>query len=245
MGQKMVVLNRFEVLKEALVTQGDGFADRPDLPLVDDVAHGQGVVFSNGNIWKQQRRFALSTLKYFGLGKKSLEPVILGKPFNPHLIVNNAVSNVICSLVFGHRLTTVTRVCETDEVAGPGDHIHNLLRLGFSWQYPEIHKSTVRLWCFVLLTKVQAEIDSGLAQTAGPQRTAQVPAPHTDAVIHEVQRISNIVPPQPASHHHQTHPAGRHNPKVNGKVSSERTSGQDGAFLFTSSAALHLLHARR
>ncbi|GLD50334.1 uncharacterized protein AKAME5_002790700 [Lates japonicus] len=43
MGQKwMVVLNRFEVLKEALVTQGDGFADRPDLPLVDDVAHGQG-----------------------------------------------------------------------------------------------------------------------------------------------------------------------------------------------------------
>lgn len=26
-----------------------------------------------------------------------------GKPFNPHLIVNNAVSNIICSLVFGHR----------------------------------------------------------------------------------------------------------------------------------------------
>ncbi|GLD50277.1 cytochrome P450 2J2-like protein [Lates japonicus] len=74
MGQKwMVVLNRFEVLKEALVTQGDGYADRPDLPLVDDVAHGQDI--SNNK----------------------------GKPFNPHLIVNNAVSNVICSLVFGHR----------------------------------------------------------------------------------------------------------------------------------------------
>lgn len=26
-----------------------------------------------------------------------------GKPFNPHLIVNNAVSNIICFLVFGHR----------------------------------------------------------------------------------------------------------------------------------------------
>ena len=26
-----------------------------------------------------------------------------GKPFNLHLPMNNAVSNIICSLVFGHR----------------------------------------------------------------------------------------------------------------------------------------------
>ncbi|KAF3834880.1 hypothetical protein F7725_027438 [Dissostichus mawsoni] len=118
MGQSwMVVLNRFEVLKEALVTQGDSLSDRPDLPLFVDISSGLGIVFSNGNTWKQQRRFALSTLKYFGFGKKSLEPIILdefsycakdiksynGKPFNPHLLMNNVVSNIICSLVFGHR----------------------------------------------------------------------------------------------------------------------------------------------
>uniref|UniRef100_A0A8C9ZI82 Cytochrome P450 2J2-like n=1 Tax=Sander lucioperca TaxID=283035 RepID=A0A8C9ZI82_SANLU len=105
----MVVLNGFEVLKEALVNQGDSLEDRPYIPLVEDV---------NGNTWKQQRRFAFSTLKYFGFGKKSLEPIILdefayltsnflfnckGKPFNPHLIINNTVSNIICYLVFGHR----------------------------------------------------------------------------------------------------------------------------------------------
>uniref|UniRef100_A0A3B4X561 Cytochrome P450 2J6-like n=2 Tax=Seriola lalandi dorsalis TaxID=1841481 RepID=A0A3B4X561_SERLL len=78
MGQNwMVVLNSFEVLKDALVTQGDSLVDRPEFPLQDEVTCGLGVVFSNGSIWKEQRRFALSTLRYFGLGKRSLEPVIL------------------------------------------------------------------------------------------------------------------------------------------------------------------------
>uniref|UniRef100_A0A672ZZ77 Cytochrome P450 2J2-like n=1 Tax=Sphaeramia orbicularis TaxID=375764 RepID=A0A672ZZ77_9TELE len=131
MGQRwVVVLNGFEAVTQALVTQGDSFSDRPGLPLHDDTFRGLGVILSNGHMWKQQRRFALSTLKYFGFGKKSLEPVILeeftyvrefdqqrlfirvyiyflsqcaGKPFNPHLIVNNTVANIICLLVFGHR----------------------------------------------------------------------------------------------------------------------------------------------
>ncbi|XP_056277181.1 cytochrome P450 2J1-like [Pseudoliparis swirei] len=78
MGQLwFVVLNRFEVLREALVDQGDGLADRPDLPLQQEISQGLGVLFSNGNLWKQKRCFAISTLKHFGFGKKSLEPNIL------------------------------------------------------------------------------------------------------------------------------------------------------------------------
>lgn len=43
MGQMwMVVLNRLEVLKEGLVTQGDSLVDRPKLPLQDDMSNGLG-----------------------------------------------------------------------------------------------------------------------------------------------------------------------------------------------------------
>ncbi|XP_028818306.1 cytochrome P450 2J2-like [Denticeps clupeoides] len=116
-GPRAVFLNGTKMLKEAFVQNGENFADRPHFPIFEDAIGDNGVVASNGYAWKQQRRFALYTLKNFGLGKKSLEPSIQqecrclneavgqerGKPFDPHWLVNNAVSNVICALVFGDR----------------------------------------------------------------------------------------------------------------------------------------------
>uniref|UniRef100_W5KCU7 Cytochrome P450, family 2, subfamily N, polypeptide 13 n=1 Tax=Astyanax mexicanus TaxID=7994 RepID=W5KCU7_ASTMX len=116
--QKMILLTGYKMVKEALVNQTDNFVDRPYSPLAERIYSGNGGLFtSNGNLWKKQRRFALSTLRNFGLGKKTMELAICeeshflldemdrhkGQAFDPSGLFNNAVSNIICQLVFGQR----------------------------------------------------------------------------------------------------------------------------------------------
>ncbi|KAK5616252.1 hypothetical protein CRENBAI_015160 [Crenichthys baileyi] len=294
-GQKwIVVLNGFEALKEGLVTKRDSMVDRPQLALQDEITGGLGVIFSNGNIWKQQRRFALSTLKYFGFGKKSLEPVILdefrhcaqefrgykGKPVNPHLIINNTVSNIICCLVFGHRfeygderfmklMLLFAKALEIESSIWsqlynsfpllmrllPGPHqalkqiwndVKNFIKEELNqhkknWDPAERRDyidcylqeiqtnkeqeyntfdeenlimcvldlfvagsettSNALRWAFLYMAKypeiqekVQAEIDRVIGQSGQPSMEDRANLPYTDAVIHEVLRMGNIVP---------------------------------------------------
>ncbi|XP_007233157.3 cytochrome P450 2J5 isoform X2 [Astyanax mexicanus] len=118
-GRKpMIVLNKMEIVKEAFVNNGSVFSGRPQVPLLEWVTNGLGIVMAPyGNSWKQQRRFALHTLRDFGLGKKSVEERVAeearylveemlkheGKAFFPIHPIMNSVSNIICSIVFGDR----------------------------------------------------------------------------------------------------------------------------------------------
>ncbi|XP_075998974.1 cytochrome P450 2K1-like isoform X1 [Genypterus blacodes] len=115
---KVVVLAGYKTVKQALVNNAEDFGDRNITPVFHDMSHGgHGVLFANGDSWKEMRRFALSTLKDFGMGKRLAEEKILeechhlikvfekheGKPFDTALPFNHATSNIISSLVYGSR----------------------------------------------------------------------------------------------------------------------------------------------
>ncbi|XP_041862605.1 cytochrome P450 2J4-like [Melanotaenia boesemani] len=290
-----VFVSGYKMVKEAIITQAGNFVDRPQSAIVDRVYYGltNGLFMSNGETWKKQRRFALSTLRNFGLGKNILEQSMCeeirylqeeirkekGGPFCPAGLFNNAVSNIICQLVMGKRFDysdhnfQIMLKClnEILQLQGspwgmlyeafpgimkhmPGPHNkmfkHYTVLQHFLGQEVERHKkdldhnnprdyidtfriemekhkesdlgftetnlvlcsldlfmagtettSTTLMWALIYLIKhpdvqdkVHAEIDRVIGQTRQPSMADRPNMPYTDAVIHEVQRIGNIVP---------------------------------------------------
>ncbi|KAJ6658670.1 hypothetical protein lerEdw1_019830 [Lerista edwardsae] len=116
-SQPVVVLCGYEVIKAALVEQTEDFESRPNLPVSEKTNGSYGISFSKGETWKQIRRFAVTTLRSFGMGKRSIEGRIQeeiefllqefrkmkGSPFDPSFLLRCSVSNILCSLVFGER----------------------------------------------------------------------------------------------------------------------------------------------
>uniref|UniRef100_A0A667Y138 Cytochrome P450, family 2, subfamily N, polypeptide 13 n=1 Tax=Myripristis murdjan TaxID=586833 RepID=A0A667Y138_9TELE len=297
-SDKMVFVCGYKMVKEAIVTQAENFVDRPYSPMSERIYNGtSGETLSPslpGEIWKKQRRFALSTLRSFGLGKSSMEQSICeechhlleemekekGEAFNPARLFNNAVSNIICQLVMGRRFDysdhnfqiMLKNLSEAIQLEGsmwgllyeafpgvmkhlPGPHnkmfsYYKYLE-GFISQEIQRHKkdldpnnprdyidtfilemqnhqresnlgfseanlalcsldlflagtettSTTLLWALTFLIKypdvqekVQAEIDRVIGQTRQPTMADRPNMPYTDAVIHEIQRMGNIVP---------------------------------------------------
>ncbi|XP_051501120.1 cytochrome P450 2J2 [Myxocyprinus asiaticus] len=289
-----VVVNTYNMVKEALVDQANIFTGRPTNDVLKRIIKCQGVTFNNGYSWKQQRRFALSTLKYFGVGKRSLESSIMeeykflhqaimdtnGVPIDAHFLINNAVSNIICSMVFGRRfeytdqrflnmLSLMSKALKLqgsvwiqlyaafprvmDLLPGPHKDLFSCFQQVCAFIKEEVDKhcadwdpssprdfidcylteiqkrkddleagfheeglhyalldlfvagtettSTTLLWGFVYMMKypeiqekVQAEIDNVVGRSRRPNVDDRPSMPYTDAVIHEVQRMGNVVP---------------------------------------------------
>ncbi|XP_053524525.1 cytochrome P450 2C23-like isoform X2 [Artibeus jamaicensis] len=112
-----VVLHGYEAVKEALIDQGGEFLGRGTFPIISDAQNGHGILFSNGETWKEMRRFSLMTLRNFGMGKRTIEEKIREEaqwlveelrktkahPVDPSFIFSSAACNVICSILFRER----------------------------------------------------------------------------------------------------------------------------------------------
>uniref|UniRef100_A0A3Q2Q8X0 Cytochrome P450 2F2 n=1 Tax=Fundulus heteroclitus TaxID=8078 RepID=A0A3Q2Q8X0_FUNHE len=113
-----VVISGFKTIKEAIVIKAVDFAGRPQDLFPNYVTQRNGVILADyGSVWRDHRRFALMTMRNFGLGKKSMEERIheeiqctvdtlvksLGATLSPQFMFHNAASNIICKVVFGTR----------------------------------------------------------------------------------------------------------------------------------------------
>ncbi|XP_004598060.2 cytochrome P450 2A11 [Ochotona princeps] len=115
--RRVVVLCGQEAVKEALVDQAEEFSGRGEQATFDWLFRGYGVAFSNWERARPLRRFAISTLRDFGVGKRGIEERIQeeasflieafrgtrGAFIDPTFYLSRTVSNVISSIVFGDR----------------------------------------------------------------------------------------------------------------------------------------------
>uniref|UniRef100_A0A665UG02 Uncharacterized protein n=1 Tax=Echeneis naucrates TaxID=173247 RepID=A0A665UG02_ECHNA len=114
--KKVVVLAGYQAVKEALVGCAEEFGER-EIFAVHGFLINSGIVWANGDSWKEMRRFALTSLKDFGMGKKASENKVIeecdkltelfmksdGETVDVAQLIQCATSNVISSLVYGNR----------------------------------------------------------------------------------------------------------------------------------------------
>ncbi|KAM9260135.1 cytochrome P450 2G1-like [Morus bassanus] len=116
-ARRVLVLRGHAAVREALGHDAEAFAGRGRMPTVEETFRGHGLVFSNGERWRQLRRFSLTVLRDFGMGRKSIEARIQEEaqillqelrgtreqPFDPTYLLSCATSNIISAIVFGDR----------------------------------------------------------------------------------------------------------------------------------------------
>ncbi|CAD6190161.1 unnamed protein product [Caenorhabditis auriculariae] len=110
----------YEVAQEVMVKKGAKYADRYDVELFNIIRDYRGVIVSNGQYWLEHRRFALHTLRNFGLGKNIMEQKIMdefhkrfddleenrpktGGKIDAHVLLDLLVGSIINQLLFSER----------------------------------------------------------------------------------------------------------------------------------------------
>ncbi|XP_031820596.1 cytochrome P450 2K6-like [Sarcophilus harrisii] len=175
--KKVVVLSGYETVKDALVNHSEEFGERAHVPIFEKIFEGKGIVFSHGENWKIIRRFSLTTLRNFGMGKRVIEERIMEecqhliqviesyqrKPFETKTIMNASVANIIVSVLLGKRfdyqdpqfLRLLYLIGENVRlIGGPSIMLFNMFpALGFVLQdHKTVLKNRDELFSFVRMT---------------------------------------------------------------------------------------------
>lgn len=114
-----VVVFGYKKIREILVENGNKTKFRPRGGFIKKLFPNdvQGVAVSNGQEWSDIRKFTIVALKYFGMGKKSIEERIneeagflvdlfykqSNKPTDVSKVFSRATSNIISNIIFGSR----------------------------------------------------------------------------------------------------------------------------------------------
>ncbi|XDV12373.1 hypothetical protein PO909_001068 [Leuciscus waleckii] len=185
--KKVVVLAGHKTVKEALVNFADEFGERDITPSFRIITDGHGILFSNGENWREMRRFALSNLRDFGMGKRGSEEKIIeeiqhlkgefdkfeGKPFDTTQPVNYAVSNIISSIVYGSRFEytdprfteMVDRANENIRVSGSASMmLYNI----FPWLGPFLNSKRIIVRNVLKNRAEMMRLITGLLETLNP-----------------------------------------------------------------------------
>ncbi|XP_075393476.1 cytochrome P450 2S1 [Tenrec ecaudatus] len=191
--RRVVVLVGHQAVREALGDQAEEFSGRGTLATLDRTFDGHGVFFSNGERWKQLRKLTMLALRDVGMGKREGEELIQaeaqclvgafqemeGQPFDPSLLLAQATSNVICSLVFGVRFPYTDQEFQAVvraasglllEISSPWGQCHEM----FSWFLQPLPGSQAQLLSHVdtlaAFTVRQIQQHQGNLDASGPAR---------------------------------------------------------------------------
>ncbi|CAI2352594.1 unnamed protein product [Caenorhabditis sp. 36 PRJEB53466] len=117
-AEPYVVISSHELMKDTFIRDGETYVDKKPQKFQKEFRGGNyGVIDTNGDVWREHRRFALTNLRDFGLGKDLMQQKMLieveetFKKFDAHLgeeqnvpkVLSIAVANVINQVIFGYR----------------------------------------------------------------------------------------------------------------------------------------------
>ncbi|XP_070595822.1 cytochrome P450 2C4-like [Erythrolamprus reginae] len=152
-SKPMVALCGYEVVKDALLDHSEEFGGRTEMPVNSRIFKNKGLITADEKKWRELRRFTLSTLRDFGMGKKRMSErvqeealclveemaTIKGKPFDPRRIFVSAVANVVCAVVFGNRFDYKDKTFKEHQRIMESHLIYSLSYLGLVYNtFPKI-----------------------------------------------------------------------------------------------------------